>query len=120
MGPFETYNISQPSERSNLDVLKAVLVSMGKFSSADEVNLKDPKYFHYVDDRAFNDKSYNTTSEKLESLGWKISTSWEQGIQKTVDWYVQNPDHFGDIEDALHAHYGHLTKVGVTDEPIGN
>merc|ERR1712194_708228 len=100
---FCTYNISQPVEKSNLDVLKSVLVAMGKFRSENQVDLQAPRYFYYAEDRKFNDKSYNTTSKKLEDLGWKINTSWEEGISTTVNWYLNNPEHFGDIEDALQA-----------------
>lgn len=85
---FQTYNISQPQERSNLDVLKSVLHAMGKVGEDGEpVSETDPKWFEYVKDRAFNDKSYLTTSSKLEALGWRVETSWEDGIKKTVDWY---------------------------------
>ncbi|CAD7967303.1 unnamed protein product [Amoebophrya sp. A120] len=108
---FETYNISQPQERSNLEVLKSVLVALGK-EQGDIANVdsQDKRYFQYVKDRAFNDKSYLTTSVKLEALGWKVNTTWEEGLQRTVDWYLENPNHFGDVSDALQAHYGVLTK----------
>ncbi len=66
---MDTYNISQPIERSNIDVLKSVLVALGKAKSEAEINSKDERFFQYVENRAFNDKCYRTTSEKLERLG---------------------------------------------------
>jgi len=37
-------------------------------------------------DRAFNDRRYYIGSSKLGSLGWTERTSWEEGLQKTIDW----------------------------------
>merc|ERR1712194_300991 len=106
----ETYNISQPAERSNIDAICSVLVALGKLKKEEDIDRRDPKYFNYVSDRAFNDKCYNTSSDKLAALGWKIETSWDKGIRKTVKWYLENPDHFGDVDEALQAHYGSLSK----------
>ena len=82
----------------------------------DHIDAQDPRFFRYVADRAFNDKSYKTTSSKLEALGWTVKTPWLDGIQKTVDWYNANLDHFGDVQDALDAHYGFLSKQGAGDK----
>ncbi len=82
----------------------------------DHIDAQDPRFFRYVADRAFNDKSYKTTSLKLEALGWSVKTPWLDGIQKTVDWYNSNLDHFGDVQDALDAHYGFLSKQGAGDK----
>jgi dTDP-D-glucose 4,6-dehydratase len=41
-----------------------------------------------LQDRAFNDRRYYIGSSKLEALGWRESTSWEEGLAKTRDWWV--------------------------------
>jgi dTDP-D-glucose 4,6-dehydratase len=39
-----------------------------------------------LQDRAFNDRRYYIGSSKLGSLGWVERTTWEEGLQKTIDW----------------------------------
>jgi len=60
-----------------------------------------------VRDRAFNDQRYFIGSGKLTALGWKQRTSWEDGLRKTIDWYLKLPsDRYwcGDVESALQPH----------------
>lgn len=44
----------------------------------------------HVKDRAFNDRRYYICDNKLNALGWAESTPWEEGLKKTVDWYLYN------------------------------
>ena len=47
----------------------------------------------YVEDRAGHDKRYAIDATKLEKeLGWKPSITFEEGLSKTVDWYLENSD----------------------------
>lgn len=66
-----------------------------------------------VKDRAFNDQRYFICDQKLAGLGWTERTSWEEGLQKTIDWYLKHGfssywEH-GDVEVwfvmALRNHY---------------
>jgi UDP-glucose 4,6-dehydratase len=43
-----------------------------------------------VKDRAFNDQRYFICDQKLASLGWIERTSWEDGLKRTIDWYLKH------------------------------
>ena len=63
-----------------------------------------------VRDRAFNDQRDFICDKKLAGLGWTERTRWEDGLRKTVDWYLKHGfgaywEH-GDVENALRAHPG--------------
>ncbi|WIA24138.1 hypothetical protein OEZ85_013733 [Tetradesmus obliquus] len=93
----ETYNIGTEKERSVLDVARDI---------ARAFKLPKTKVVH-VKDRAFNDRRYYIGNSKLASLGWKETTAWEEGLKKTIDWYMATKcDEYwqGDLESALKAH----------------
>jgi len=50
------------------------------------------------------DLRYTVNSEALKQLGWKEVVSWEDGLNKTVDWYKQYTERYGNIDCALKAH----------------
>ena len=76
----ETYLIGADGERSNIDVLRAILVAMGK--GADD--------FDWVPDRPGHDRRYAIDSSKLRrELGWRPThTDFSEGLQSTIDWYL--------------------------------
>jgi len=53
------------------------------------------KCLTFVPDRYFNDLRYTIDNSKLTALGWKESTSWEDGLKETVDWYIKNSSRYG-------------------------
>jgi dTDP-D-glucose 4,6-dehydratase len=73
----ETYNIGSLHEYTVLDVAQEV----NRFFGLDD-NIT------FVEDRLFNDRRYFIGSEKINQLGWKEKTSWEKGVQKTIEWYT--------------------------------
>lgn len=89
----ETYNIGGHNEKQNIDVVKTVCDIL------DEIVLEKPPAvtsFHqlitFVDDRPGHDKRYAIDASKMENeLGWKPEQSFESGIRKTVEWYLENP-----------------------------
>jgi len=50
------------------------------------------------------DLRYTVNTEALKKLGWKELVSWEEGLNKTVDWYKQYRERYGNIDSALVAH----------------
>ena len=62
----------------------------------------------HVKDRAFNDRRYFICDKKLAGLGWEEETTWENGLRKTVDWYLKygHGSYWdnGNLELALEAH----------------
>ncbi|KAK3152560.1 hypothetical protein QOZ80_2BG0160720 [Eleusine coracana subsp. coracana] len=89
------YNIGTNRERSVLDVAKDV---------CDHFNLEPEKFVQFVVDRPFNDKRYFLDDVKLKKLGWFERTPWEEGLRKTIEWYLANPDFWGDVSGTLVAH----------------
>jgi dTDP-glucose 4,6-dehydratase len=77
----EVYNIGGCNEKANLEVIKLILKRLGKTESL----------IKHVKDRPGHDKRYAIDAGKIiKELGWKPSVSFEQGIEKTIDWYLEN------------------------------
>lgn len=82
----EIYNIGTSDERSNLDITKLILNKLGK----------DESFIDFVKDRPFNDKRYSIDTSKIRSLGWKQQHSFEDGLDKTINWYKKNKEWWKD------------------------
>ncbi len=79
--PGEVYNIGGCNEKANLEVIKLILKRLGKAESL----------IKHVKDRPGHDRRYAIDAGKIiKELGWKPSVSFEQGIEKTIDWYLEN------------------------------
>ena len=89
------YNIGTKKERSVLDVAEQVC-NMFRVDSKQAIN--------FVHDRPFNDKRYFLDDQKLKKLGWEERTPWEEGLRRTMEWYTNNPDWWGNVTAALHPH----------------
>ncbi|KAF7140707.1 hypothetical protein RHSIM_Rhsim06G0212400 [Rhododendron simsii] len=89
------YNIGTKKERRVIDVATDVCKL---FSMDPETSIK------FVENRPFNDQRYFLDDEKLKNLGWSERTRWEEGLKKTMDWYINNPDWWGDVSGALLPH----------------
>lgn len=76
----EVYNIGGHNERTNLQVVKAIIQALGKTEELIE----------FVEDRLGHDKRYAIDASKLEQLGWKPKYTFEIGIDETIKWYVEN------------------------------
>ena len=77
----EAYNIGSGQERRNIEVVKKILSSLGKPESLIE----------FVKDRPGHDFRYSLDVSKIKSeLGWEPRTTFEDGIEQTVRWYVDN------------------------------
>ncbi|XP_061369835.1 trifunctional UDP-glucose 4,6-dehydratase/UDP-4-keto-6-deoxy-D-glucose 3,5-epimerase/UDP-4-keto-L-rhamnose-reductase RHM1-like isoform X2 [Gastrolobium bilobum] len=98
------YNIGTKKERRVTDVARNIC---SLFS------LDPDTHIMFVENRPFNDQRYYLDDQKLKSLGWFERTTWEEGLRKTMDWYVKNPDWWGDVSGALLPHPRMLTKPDV-------
>lgn len=79
----EVYNIGGHNERTNLSVVKEILSILGKNESLIE----------YVTDRPGHDLRYAIDPTKItKELGWLPKTPFEEGIKKTVQWYIDNKE----------------------------
>ena len=79
--PGEIYNVGSGEERRNIDVVKSILRLLGK--SEDLIT--------FVKDRPGHDYRYSLNSKKIEKeIGWKAKVKFEEGIERTVKWYLDN------------------------------
>ncbi|MEO5569618.1 MAG: dTDP-glucose 4,6-dehydratase [Bacteroidia bacterium] len=101
----ETYNIGGNNEWTNIDLIRLLCKIMDK-------KLKQPdgtaaKLITFVKDRAGHDLRYAIDSSKLQNeLGWKPSLQFEEGLEKTVDWYLTNGEWLNHVTSgAYHKYY---------------
>ena len=79
----EVYNIGGHNEKTNLEVVKTILKELNKPESL----------IHFVKDRPGHDLRYAMDPTKIENeLGWKPEYTFETGIKKTIEWYLNNED----------------------------
>lgn len=87
----ESYNVGGLNEWTNIELVKFLCNLMDE-KLGREIG-ESEKLITYVTDRAGHDKRYAIDASKLEKeLGWKPSILFEEGLSKTVDWYLENQD----------------------------
>jgi dTDP-glucose 4,6-dehydratase len=87
----ETYNIGGHNEWTNIDLIKLLCKIMDKKLNREPGT--SVKLIKYVKDRAGHDMRYAIDSSKLQKeLGWKPSLQFEEGLELTVDWYLENTE----------------------------
>ena len=87
----ETYNIGGFNEWKNIDLIKVLIKTVDKVLGRPEG--ADEDLITFVTDRAGHDLRYAIDSTKLSrELGWEPSLQFEEGIEKTVRWYLDNQD----------------------------
>ncbi|MGJ8560368.1 MAG: dTDP-glucose 4,6-dehydratase [Litorimonas sp.] len=87
----ETYNIGGNNERTNLELVKTIcrLVDAKKVGSVSD----SQSLITFVTDRPGHDRRYAINAEKIKSeLNWEPKVKWDEGFEKTIDWYLENQD----------------------------
>ncbi|MDB9235513.1 dTDP-glucose 4,6-dehydratase [Halorubrum ezzemoulense] len=74
----EVYNIGSHAEKTNLEVTEAILDAVG---ASDDL-------IEFVEDRAGHDQRYALDTDKIEALGWEPQYSFEEGLERAVDYYL--------------------------------
>lgn len=102
--PGETYNIGGNNEWKNIDLVIALCRIMDKKLGRNPGTSE--RLITYVKDRAGHDLRYAIDSSKIQNeLGWKPKMNFEQGLEKTVDWYLSNPDWLNHILSGEYENY---------------
>ena len=92
----ETYNIGGFNEWKNIDLIKVMIKTVDRLLGREEGT--SDKLITYVTDRAGHDLRYAIDSTKLkEELGWEPSLQFEEGIEKTVAWYLENQEWLNNV-----------------------
>ncbi|MDB4013463.1 dTDP-glucose 4,6-dehydratase [Flavobacteriaceae bacterium] len=87
----DTYNIGGFNEWKNIDLIKVMIKTVDRMLGREEGT--SDKLITYVNDRAGHDLRYAIDSTKLKNeLGWEPSLQFEEGIEKTVKWYLDNKE----------------------------
>lgn len=79
----EVYNIGGNNERTNIEIVRLLIKALGK----------DERLITYIKDRPGHDRRYAIDNNKITTqLGWKPAWSFEDGIAKTIKWYISNTE----------------------------
>ena len=100
----ETYNIGGFNEWKNIDIIKVVINTVDRLLGRPEG--ADLDLITYVTDRLGHDARYAIDSRKLQAeLGWEPSLQFEEGIEKTVKWYLENEAWMDNITSGKYEKY---------------
>jgi len=100
----ETYNIGGFNEWKNIDIIKCVINTVDRILGRKEG--EDLDLITYVTDRLGHDLRYAIDSTKLQKeLGWEPSLQFEEGIEKTVKWYLENQEWMDNITSGDYMKY---------------
>ena len=100
----ETYNIGGFNEWKNIDLIKVIIKTVDRMLGRDEGT--SDKLITYVTDRAGHDLRYAIDSTKLKNeLGWEPSLQFEEGIEKTVKWYLDNKEWMDNVISGEYQEY---------------
>ncbi|WP_226670488.1 dTDP-glucose 4,6-dehydratase [Metabacillus litoralis] len=93
----EVYNVGGHNERTNLEVVKTIIKTLGK----------SEELIDFVEDRLGHDKRYAIDPTKLVNLGWKPTYTFDTGIAQTIQWYLDNQEWWGQIISGEYQNYFH-------------
>ncbi len=100
----DTYNIGGFNEWKNIDLIKVIIRTVDRLLGNPEGHSE--KLITYVTDRAGHDLRYAIDSRKLQrELGWEPSLQFEEGIEKTVRWYLEHQDWMDHITSGAYERY---------------
>ena len=100
----ETYNIGGFNEWKNIDLIKVMIKTVDRLLGREEGT--SDKLITYVTDRAGHDLRYAIDSTKLkDELGWEPSLQFEEGIEKTVAWYLKNNEWMEKVTSGKYKEY---------------
>lgn len=100
----ETYNIGGFNEWRNIDLIKVIIKTVDRLLGNPEGT--SDHLITYVTDRAGHDLRYAIDSRKLKNeLGWEPSLQFEEGIEKTVKWYLENQEWMDNITSGEYEKY---------------
>jgi dTDP-glucose 4,6-dehydratase len=100
----ETYNIGGFNEWQNIDLVKLLCKQMDQRLRRNEG--ESEKLIIYVKDRPGHDLRYAIDASKInKELGWKPSVTFEQGLEKTIDWYMSNEEWLQNVTSGEYQNY---------------
>jgi dTDP-glucose 4,6-dehydratase len=102
--PGETYNIGGNSEKKNIDVVNLLCRVLDELRPRSEGGYAE--IIHFVKDRPGHDRRYAIDASKLKrELGWQPTESFESGLRKTVQWYLDNQAWAGEVTSGAYRNW---------------
>ena len=90
--PGETYNVGGNSERTNIEVVRAICAALDRRQPRSD-SISYAKQIRFVPDRPGHDQRYAIDASKIRTeLGWEPQVTFDEGIARTVDWYLERRD----------------------------
>ena len=100
----QTYNIGGFNEWTNLDLIHVLCKIMDR--KLERKPGSSAELIRFVKDRAGHDRRYAIDASKLNrDLGWAPSVTFEEGLEKTVDWYLSNPEWLEHVTSGAYQDY---------------
>ena len=97
--PGQTYNVGGNAERRNIDVVQAICAALDRLSPREDGRAYADQ-ISFVADRPGHDHRYAIDASKIrDELGWTPQLGFEEGIERTVRWYLDNRNWWQDILD---------------------
>jgi dTDP-glucose 4,6-dehydratase len=86
----EIYNVGANNERKNIEVIKTICNKLEEILP-NKSNSGYVQQIEFIEDRLGHDRRYSINSQKIQDeLGWKPLTSFDLGLEKTINWYIRN------------------------------
>ena len=102
----KTYNIGGFNEWSNIDLIKLLCSIMDRKLNRDSGSSE--KLITYIKDRPGHDKRYAIDASKIKNeLGWEPSLQFAEGLEKTIEWYLNNQDWLDNVTSGDYQKYYH-------------
>jgi dTDP-glucose 4,6-dehydratase len=103
--PGQVYNVGGLDELPNIEVVRRILA----------LTDRDESLIEYVKDRPGHDRRYSLSAARLEALGWRAAVGFDEGIERTVNWYRENewwwePIRSGEYREYYERQYGKALK----------
>ena len=96
--PGETYNIGGEKEKTNLEVVHTICNYLNDLNISKEKNFSYQSLIKFVKDRPGHDKRYAIDNTKIfNKLGWSPLESFESGLKKTIEWYLNNQSFLSNV-----------------------
>ena len=103
--PGETYNVGGWNEMTNLDIVNKVCGLLDELRPRADGQPYSAQ-ITYVKDRPGHDRRYARDARKIHrELGWKPAETFESGIRKTVQWYLENPEWVADVQSGAYRNW---------------
>lgn len=91
----EIYNVGGHNERSNLFIVKKIIEECAAATGDESIT---EELISFVEDRKGHDRRYGIAPDKIrEEIGWEPKTTFEDGIVRTIRWYLDNPEWMGHV-----------------------